>query len=249
MTLRIKIDNFEGPFDLLLHLIRKNEMDIYNIKIAEITNQYMQYINSMKSMDLEITSEFIVIAATLLQIKSKQLLPKVKDTQEQDQEENIDPEKELIEKLIEYRKFKAAAEFFKSKMDKEGMVFTKKAEIIDEPKSVDNTDILKNVTMVDLYNLYNKIINKYNEKMNFTMVQKEIVIDTYKVEDKVLYIKDKLSKENKMKFSSIMSECNCKMEIIVTFLAILELAKLRNLNLIQENNFNEIYIEGVGLIE
>lgn len=249
MTLRIKIDNFEGPFDLLLHLIRKNEMDIYNIKIAEITNQYMQYINSMKSMDLEITSEFIVIAATLLQIKSKQLLPKVKDIQEQEQEESIDPEKELIEKLIEYRKFKATAEFFKSKMDKEGMVFTKKAEIIDEPKSVDNTDILKNVTMVDLYNLYNKIINKYNEKMNFRMVQKEIVIDTYKVEDKVLYIKDKLNKENKMKFSSIMSECNCKMEIIVTFLAILELAKLRNLNLIQENNFNEIYIEGVGLIE
>ena len=109
--LKIKIADFEGPFDLLLHLIKKNKMDIYNIEIYKITNQYLESLNEMKEMDLEITSEFVVIAATLIEIKSKKLLPKVK-VEEEESEEDI--EKRLMEKLIEYKKFKAVSEFFKN---------------------------------------------------------------------------------------------------------------------------------------
>src|SRR3712207_4469850 len=109
MSLNIKIENFEGPFDLLLHLIKKNEMDIYDIKIYEITTQYLNYINNMKELDLEVTSEFIVIAATLLEIKSKMLLPK--QVVEENEEDAEDPRQELINKLLEYKKFKQVADY------------------------------------------------------------------------------------------------------------------------------------------
>ncbi|SQB91523.1 segregation and condensation protein A [Clostridium tetanomorphum] len=180
MALKIKIHNFEGPFDLLLHLIKKNEMDIYNIRISEITNQYIQYINTLKEMDLEITSEFIVIAATLLQIKSKELLPKIKNDENIVAEEDEDPEKILIQKLIEYKKFKAAAEFFKSKMAIEGIRFTKKPEIIENRKECEDTDILKNISMLDLYNLYNELVTIYKNKINTNIISREIIVDQYK---------------------------------------------------------------------
>ncbi|NOV88853.1 chromatin segregation and condensation protein Rec8/ScpA/Scc1 (kleisin family) [Clostridium acetobutylicum] len=124
MTLNINIDNFQGPFDLLLHLIRKNKMDIYDIKIFDITNQYIQYLNEMKEMDLEITSEFIVMAATLIEIKSKYLLPKTKE--EEEEKEESDPTKELVSKLVEYKKFKLAADFLKNRELDYGEVFSKK---------------------------------------------------------------------------------------------------------------------------
>ena len=109
---KIKVADFEGPFDLLLHLIKKNKMDIYNVEIYKVTNQYLEYLNTRKVMDLEITSEFIVVAATLIEIKSKNLLPKVK-VEEEENEEDI--EIKLMERLIEYKRFKAVSEFFNDK--------------------------------------------------------------------------------------------------------------------------------------
>ena len=108
---KIKVADFEGPFDLLLHLIKKNKMDIYNVEIYKVTNQYLEYLNTRKVMDLEITSEFIVVAATLIEIKSKNLLPKIK-VEEEENEEDI--EKRLMEKIIEYKKIKSVSEFFKA---------------------------------------------------------------------------------------------------------------------------------------
>jgi len=108
--LNIKISNFEGPFDLLLHLIKKNKMDIYNVKIYEITNQYIEYIKEMKELDLEITSEFIVMAATLIEFKSKMLLPKIKKEEDEDEERY---KEDLLQKLIEYKKFKKASIYFR----------------------------------------------------------------------------------------------------------------------------------------
>eukprot|EP00831_Metopus_contortus_P021665 TRINITY_DN19735_c0_g1_i1.p2 TRINITY_DN19735_c0_g1~~TRINITY_DN19735_c0_g1_i1.p2 ORF type:complete len:146 (-),score=48.34 TRINITY_DN19735_c0_g1_i1:75-512(-) len=119
---KIKIKDFEGPFDLLLHLIKKNQMNIYNVKIFEITNQYLNYLNTMKEMDLEITSEFIVVAATLIEIKSKYLLPKSKKEDEEDE----DDEKILLEKLILYKKIKGVSIYFKDKYLNTGEVFSKK---------------------------------------------------------------------------------------------------------------------------
>jgi segregation and condensation protein A len=250
MSLNIKINNFEGPFDLLLHLIKKNEMDIYDIKIYEITNQYLQFINEMKEMDLEVTSEFIVIAATLLEIKSKLLLPNLaQDETAADSE--VDPRKELIQKLVEYKKFKQVAAYLRTLEGESGLVFTKKPEIIEEKsKPADDSDILKNITMLQLYNLFNNLMNKYNSKMNKeNVIQREIPVDAYKIEDKMEYLIKRITPHNHLYFSNIIRECSNKMEVVVTFLALLELIKLRNVKVIQDSNFMEIYLEGVSANE
>ncbi|MDU1321674.1 MAG: segregation/condensation protein A [Clostridium botulinum] len=242
MPLNIKIHNFDGPFDLLLHLIKKNKMEIYDVSIYEITNQYLQYLNRMEELDLEITSEFIVMAATLIEIKSKYLLPKVEE--EKEEEEN-DPQKELLDKLLEYKKFKAAAEFFKTRQKISGTSFSKKPEIIEvKNKETTTEELLKDVTMLSLYNTYNDLINKYSNKMNENVEFKgEIQLDKYKIEDKIEYIGKKISSKEKWLFSDFIKECSCKMEIVVTFLAILELIKLKTIQVYQSNNFNDIHIE------
>ena len=196
MPLSIKVTNFEGPFDLLLHLIKKNEMNIYDINIVEITNQYLEYLKSMKEMDLEVTSEFIVIAATLIEIKSKYLLPKNKE--EHSEEEEIDVEKELLNKLIEYRKYKAIAENLKMLEQGTGIMISKKPEIIEEDnKNIEEIDFLKNITMADLYNSYNNLIQEYMNKMNTdNIINKKILLDEYKIEDKMEELKRELDRKS-----------------------------------------------------
>lgn len=245
MTLKIKVSNFEGPFDLLLHLIKKNEMDIYDIKIYEVTNQYLEYIEDMKEMDLEITSEFIVVAATLLEIKSKMLLPKEKKKVEDEEEE--DPRKQLIDKLIEYRKFKAAAEFLRLRKDEAGITFSKKPEIIEEKhKNYSNENLFKDITMLELYNLYNALMNRYINKQNTeNIIQTRIPTDKYKIEDKMDEIKSRLLEHNRVNFLDVVFECESKNEVVVTFLALLELIKLRAVKVLQENNFKEIFVERI----
>lgn len=241
MSINIKIENFEGPFDLLLHLIKKNEMDIYNVKLSYITNQYMEYLNSMKELDLEITSEFIVISATLLEIKSKELLPKneVKEIEEVE----ISKE-ELLSRLIEYKKFKEVAEFLREKENKnEGVVYGKKPEIIEEDKSVDLKEVLKKTSLISLYELYNKLLLLYYSKKNHNNIPKQISIDRFRIEDKMedleLYFQDK----PKSTFSQIIYNCESKIEVIVTFLAMLELIRLKKVKVLQEENFTEIHME------
>lgn len=245
MPINIKLENFEGPFDLLLHLIKKNQMEIYDIKIFDITEQYLEYLNSMKEMDLEITSEFIVIAATLLEIKSKLLLPQVKNEQE---DEGEDPRKELISKLLEYKKYKQISEYMKQKEIEAGVVFTKKPEIIDDfnKEQTADFDILNNINMLDLYNLYAKLMEIYINKSNTeNRFSREIPIDRYKIEDKMDYLLLNLNKKERLLFSNIREQCENKIEIVVTFLALLELIKLKNVKIVQQSNFREIYIERI----
>lgn len=246
MPLSIKVTNFEGPFDLLLHLIKKNEMNIYDINIVEITNQYLEYLKSMKEMDLEVTSEFIVIAATLIEIKSKYLLPKNKE--EHSEEEEIDVEKELLNKLIEYRKYKAIAENLKMLEQGTGIMISKKPEIIEEDnKNTEEIDFLKNITMVDLYNSYNNLIQEYMNKMNTdNIINKKILLDEYKIEDKMEELKRELASFGKIHFTKLIYGYSSKLEIIVTFLALLELIKIRSVIVIQESNFKDIYLERVN---
>ena len=241
MILNININNFQGPFDLLLHLIKKNEMDIYDIKIHEITNQYMEYLNEMKEIDLEITSEFIVIAATLLEIKSKLLLPKNKE-----EEEEKDPREELVSKLLEYKKFKAVASYLRQRQEESGLVFSKKPEIIDDKDDIKGKDILKGVTMLELYNLFCKLMNNYDNKLNDNNVYlSKISVDEYKVEDKMNYLLDGVKNKKTLYFSDIIKKCCNKLEMVVTFMALLELVKLKSVKIYQENNFNEIFMERI----
>ena len=245
--LNIKVADFEGPFDLLLHLIKKNKMDIYNIEIYKITNQYLEYLNEMKEMDLEITSEFVVIAATLIEIKSKKLLPKVK-VEEEENEEDI--EKRLMEKLIEYKKFKNVSSFFKERYTSSGEVFSKKPEIIEEiEKTTENEvesfeDIFKNITLLDIYNIYNRVLETYREKQNVeNVVQKKIYVDKFKIEDKMNTLIKKFDDVEVLEFKSIIEESECKMETVVTFLALLELIKIRVIKVYQDENFGNILMK------
>ena len=240
---KIKVADFEGPFDLLLHLIKKNKMDIYNIEIYKITNQYLRYLDEMKEMDLEITSEFIVIAATLIEIKSKSLLPKVKV--EDENEEDI--ENKLKLRLLEYKQIKAVSSFFKERHINSGELYSKKPEIIEieeekAPKS--NEDIFKNLTLIDLYNIYNNILDTYHNKQNnINVVQRKIYTDKYKVEDKMKELLDRFNNANVIEFRSIIKESESKLETVVTFLALLELIKLRVIIAYQEGNFKEILMK------
>ncbi len=239
---RIKINDFEGPFDLLLHLIRKNQMSIYNVKIYEITNQYLNYINEMKEMDLEITSEFIVVAATLIEIKSKYLLPKYKKEDEEDEE---DEEKALLEKLIVYKKIKGVSMFFKERYISAGEVYSKKPEIIEEIKEeVTKIDLFKDISLIELYNIYNNLLEIYNNKQNRNnVIQKKIYVDKYKIEDKLDYLMNKIKNENVRDFAQIIETCECKLECVVTFLALLEMIKQRMVKVYQSDNFRNIIIE------
>ncbi|AGK97561.1 segregation/condensation protein A [Clostridium pasteurianum] len=246
MSINIKLDNFEGPFDLLLHLIKKNKMDIYDIKIYDITSQYLSYIKEMKEMDLEVTSEFIVIAANLLEIKSKLLLPKNKTEDLEEKEE--DPRMELVSKLVEYKKYKLLANFFKEREENTGIIFIKKPEIIEDLRKNDHSteELLKGVSMLDLFNLYDKLMNVYLSKINTeNAISTEIPIDKFRIEDKINELMSIFKTKDSTFFSNIKKRCNSKIEIVVTFLALLELVKLKNVKVLQQCNFKEIYIERV----
>lgn len=238
---KIKIKDFEGPFDLLLHLIKKNQMSIYNVKIFEITNQYLKYINEMKEMDLDITSEFIVVAATLIEIKSKHLLPKPKKEEENEE----DQEKNLLEKLIVYKKIKGVSGFFKERYTSAGEVYSKKPELIEDKREVIVTkDLFKDINLIDLFNIYNNLLEIYNNKQNRNnVIQKRIYVDRYKIEDKLEFIMDKLKNENFNSFSEFIENCECKLECVVTFLALLEMIKQRMIKVYQSDSFTKILIE------
>lgn len=238
---KVKVADFEGPFDLLLHLIRKNEMDIYNIEIYKITNQYLKYLDDMKIMDLDITSEFIVVAATLIEIKSKKLLPVIKNNEETEE----DIEKRLMERLIEYKKIKGAASLLRDRYIISGDIYTKKPEIIEEINiNKKEEDIFKNITLLDLYNIYNKIIENFLMKQNkANVIQRKIYVDKYKIEDKMNDLMLNFDKKQIIKFKDIIRESECKLEAVVTFLALLELIKLRIIKVYQDNNFDDILME------
>ncbi|MGL5151549.1 MAG: segregation/condensation protein A [Clostridium sp.] len=238
---KIRVADFEGPFDLLLHLIKKNKMDIYNVEIYKITSQYLEYLDEMKEMDLDITSEFIVVAATLIEIKSKNLLPKPKIVEEDEE----DVEKNLLEKLILYRKIKGATEFFREKYISSGDIYTKKPEVIEEIKGpLNNEDLFKSLTLLDLFNILNDLLDNYVNKQNKgNVIQRKIYVDKYKIEDKYDYILDIISNRRITEFKKIVEDSECKMEEVVTFLALLELIKQRKVKVTQLSSFSDILIE------
>lgn len=242
MAVNIKISNFEGPFDLLLHLIKVNQLGIYDISIFEITNQYIEYINSMKEMDLEITSEFIVMAATLLEIKSRELLPKNKENETEEE----DPKAKLIQKLIEYKKFKEVSLYLRRKEEEFGPFYVKKPEIIDDSFQKDlDKELFSGKTLMDLYKIYKELIERNKEKININGINDKISADTYKVEDKMEELRVRLNDNRVIEFSKLSLNCNNKLELVVTFLALLELVKQKEVKAVQRDNFNEIYIERI----
>lgn len=233
----IKIDKFEGPLDLLYQLIEKNQMSIYDIRINEIADQYMDYLFSMQKMDLEIASEFLVMAATLLHIKSRLLLPQIK---KELPENEIDPEEELILKLIQYKKFKEFAQILKNKELEWARVFYKQQEEIKFKWD----DMLLDLDPDKLRNAFVHLLDRNVKKTNTFITNKMTTIiehEKVSLRSKIRDVLKALITNTKVFFSDIFSIQNkSKLEIVTGFMAVLELAKIKKLEIEQEIPFGEI---------
>ena len=235
MEYLIKIDDFEGPLDLLLHLVKESNIDINNINICEIANQYLDYIHKWEELNINIASEYLVMAATLMEIKSKSLLP----SQPQEEEEPEEETKEtLIQKLIEYKKYKEITKDFKELELERKNIYTKAPEKINEildQKLINDT----NITVEDLTKA---LIEFFKRKDMEKPIHTKITNKEYSIKKRKEDIKTMLLHKKKVEFSELFEKYN-KSYIIATFLAILELAREEDIILSQENNFGQIMIE------
>ena len=240
MELTVKLQVFEGPLDLLLHLLEKNKVNIYDIPIVEITNQYMEYIAEMRRQDLNVMSEFLVMAATLLDIKSKMLLPA--------KESEDDPRAELVQQLLEYKMYKCMAyELRDRQIDAEKVWFkapTIPPEVLAYEEPVNVNELMSGVTLARLNDIFQSIIKKQADKIDpvrskFGRIEKEEV----SLSDKMTYVEEYSLHHGHFSFRSLLEAQSGKMEVVVTFLAILELMKMGKIVVSQEYTFDDIKIE------
>lgn len=238
MIYRVKTEIFEGPFDLLLFLIRKHEIDIYDIPIHDITNQFLEYIKLMKILDLEVAGEFIEMVASLMNIKARMLLPKPVFGDEDDVE---DPRTELVQRLLEYKKFKEAASEMSEFEDHRRKMYSRKFFLKPEDeKSSSTEEYLQNVTLFDLLLAFKKALDNM-PKVTYHEVKKiEITI-----EEQTDYILNILDVQPNILFSELIEKLKNRIVIIVTFLALLDLIKLRKIIVRQSRVFDDIKISSV----
>jgi segregation and condensation protein A len=230
---QVRIENFEGPLDLLLHLIKKSEINIYDIPIAVIAKQYLAYLEAMEDLNLTVAGEFLVMAATLLQIKSKMLLP-VDDTVEED-EDGPDPREELVRRLLEYKKFKDAAR----QLDNQERMWREHYNREQSPLVELETDeaLLEDMSLFDLVDALKGILDRNPGKQLL-----EIIPDNLTVRDRMNVILEALEGQESVTFSSLFECSSHRMIIIVTFLALLELIRLRTARVFQGEHFGPILV-------
>lgn len=243
MGLSVKLEVFEGPLDLLLHLIDKNKVDIYDIPIVEITNQYMDYIHAMETEDLNVMSEFLLMASTLLDIKCKMLLPK--EVNEEGEEE--DPRQELVEQLLQYKMYKYMSyELRDRQVEGERLMFkeaTIPKEIAEYAEPVDLDKLLDGITLAKLNAVFQDILRRQDEKIDpirskFGKIEKEEVSLSEKMNDLEEYARTHRS----FSFRDLLKRQCSKTQVIVTFLAVLEMMKTGIIHIVQEHTFSEIMI-------
>ena len=244
MDMTVKLQVFEGPLDLLLHLIDKNKVNIYDIPIVEITSQYMEYIAEMKRRDLNVLSEFLVMAATLIDIKSKMLLPSNPDAEEEEE----DPRAELVQQLLEYKMYKCMAYELKDRqIDAQRTMFkapTIPEEVLAYEEPVNLEDLVSDITIAKLNQIFKSIMKKQTDKLDpirskFGKIEKEEVSQEEKMEE----LKQYALTHKHFSFRGILEKQASKVEVIVTFLAILELMKTGIILIYQENTFDDIMID------
>ena len=244
MDITVRLQVFEGPLDLLLHLLDKNKVNIYDIPIVEITAQYMEYIAEMKRQDLDVLSEFLVMAATLIDIKSKMLLPSYPYSEEEEE----DPRAELVQQLLEYKMYKCMAYELKDRqMDAQRVMFKEPTipdEVLAYEEPVNVAELVSDVTLAKLNEIFKSIMKKQKDKIDplrskFGKIQKEEV----SLEDKIAQLQEYAKEHKHFSFRSLLEAQSGKVEIIVTFLAILELMKMGKIFISQEHIFDDIEID------
>lgn len=231
MSYKIRLEIFEGPLDLLLYLIKKDELDIYDIPITRVTEQYLEYLNIMEQLDLEVAGDFLVMAATLMHIKSKMLLPPDPNGEVA---EELDPRAELVRRLLEYKAFKEVAEDFKGFEERRSGIFTRYGI---EPEIEDNDSPFVEVSIFDLMTAFAKILKGLPQTDPH-----EVTKDEFTVADKVHELVHQLTKQASIRFSALFKKSRNKYEAITIFLAILELARLKEILVLQSDYFGDIEI-------
>ncbi|WP_152394005.1 segregation and condensation protein A [Paenibacillus guangzhouensis] len=249
-TVTYKLETFEGPLDLLLHLIDKAEIDIQNVSISEITDQYMEYLNTMQELELDVTSEFLVMAATLLSMKSKLLLPKppVIEWEEDfymDPEDELDPRAELIQKLIEYRKYKGIADHLREREFERSLIYSREPEDLTPfmPTVIENP--VEGLHTADLVRAFQKALRKATRRNTVARIQRDEISVKDRIRDVVTTL-HRVGRGGKVLFSKLLNEEMDRHEIVVTFLAILELMKMKQIRCYQDHLFDDIVIEWKG---
>jgi segregation and condensation protein A len=247
MSISVKLEAFEGPLDLLLHLIDKNKVNIHDIPIALITDQYLEYIQRMETKNLDIMSEFLVMAATLINIKSKMLLPK----DETKEEEEEDPRQELVERLLEYKMYKYISYELKDLEIGAARIFFKQStiprEIADYKEEIDTASLLSDLTLAKLHKIFQSVVKKQVDKIDpirskFGRIEKEEI----NLSDKIKYIQEYGLLHKTFSFRGLLEAQTDKNDIIVTFLGILELMKIGQVEINQESLFDDIMISFIG---
>ncbi len=243
MAIPVKLQVFEGPLDLLLHLIDKNKIDIYDIPIVLITEQYLSYIKQMQTTDMNVMSEFLVMAATLLEIKCKMLLPK--EVNEEGEEE--DPRAELVQKLLEYKMYKYMSYELKDRQVDAAKTMYKQptlpSEVADYRPPVDYEELIGEMNLSKLHTIFKSVVKKQEDKIDpirstFGRLEK----DEVSMDDKFLYIEAYAKEHKRFSFRALLEAQASKMEIIVSFLVVLELMKIGKINISQEEIFDDIMI-------
>ena len=238
---RVQLKNFEGPLDLLLFFIKRDELDIYDIPISYITEQYLEYIRLMEELDLDVASEFILMASMLMSIKAKMMLP-AEGTEEDEMDEN-DPRYELVQRLLEYKRYKEMAEKMSDMEDEAKKLHYRQYFEVDEVEKESRKasgEAMKDVTMFDLMAAFQKVLSDVKKQQTPHHVEKIKVT----VEQQAEYVLEKLHKNGRTAFTAMCRELNSKMKVVVTFLAVLEMLKEQQINLyIDEVDPTEFYLD------
>ena len=232
----VRLPVFEGPLDLLLFLIRKNEIDIYDIPIEAVTRQYLDILFDMQQPNLEVAGEFFVMAATLMHIKSRMLLPKTELTSEcENEDEEIDPRWELVEQLLEYKKFKDAAQRIERLMEKAQRSLPRRYKVAEDERI---RRPLKRTDKLEIWNAFNRVLRRLSDRLVVGEIHDEVVT----IADRMEYLLERLRFHRRFSFSSLFEDEGVTVNLVVaTFLAILELTRLRKLTIEQGDAFAEIY--------
>ncbi len=233
---KVKFEVFEGPLDLLLYLIKKEEVDIYSVNLTKLASQFIEYIEMMREFDLEIAGEFLVMASTLMYIKSRELLPVDQQAQVEEEEDGEDPRWELIRQLVEYKKFKdAAAKLQELEAHQEGVY----PRLPIKPVFAEEKPLTKpEVTIFDLLNAVNSVLKRFEKRDN----PREIYEDKWSVSDKIEHIVKLMTTQTGVRFSELFEDATSRSEVVCTFLALLELIRLKQLVCAQSSDFGEIEI-------
>lgn len=244
MAITVKLQVFEGPLDLLLHLIEKNKVDIYDIPIVTITEQYLDYIRQMEAEDMDVMSEFLVMAATLIDIKCKMLLPR----QVNEEGEEVDPRAELVEKLLEYKMYKYMSSMLKERQSMSGFhLYHKKdlpREVLEYEEPPDPQKILSDVTLFKLQVIFREVVQRQNYRIDpIRSSYGKIEKDEINIEEKTSYIEEYIKNHASLSFRDLLEKQGSKLEIIVTFLAVLEMIKVGDVRVTQLDADGEIFIE------